>query len=428
MARGQDRAEGGPPMGYLGASPLPIQPVAWQRRIFVERPAELATLAEELANATVLAIDAEFSQPRMRTASEPSHRLSLLQLAFDNDYRASYVVDAQRLVDLSPLEAPLENGDTLKLFHGISADARVLASRGLYPQHLLDLEAVSRSIFGQRESGLQAMLLRASGIRLDKSLQRADWARRPLTPAMIAYAARDAEMTYVLYEWLKRHFPEIVAVHELPVNPATPEVADWMLPALESSRMRSVDQLLFDAGLERDTAAQARDLSQALQIVSYPSQRVRVLRVIGDLELAQLAPQVRLYLASPLAEERSGAARALGRLRDWQSHAALEDLREHDTVGDVRQAAATALEFLKKPATKSAPRHERISSPRPGGPRRWVVGEEDTPSKLDASDWRAALLQRFGASNEGDSDMPEARSGEAHADDAADDEAEGEEE
>ena len=420
MARGQDRAEGGLPMGYLGASPPPTQPATWQRRIFVERPAELAALADELAQATVLAIDAEFSQPRRRTDGEPAHRLSLLQLAFDNDHRASYVVDAQRLADLSPLEEPLENADILKLFHGISADARVLAGRGLYPQHLLDLEAVSRSIFGQRESGLQAMLLRASGTRLDKSLQRADWARRPLTPAMIAYAARDAEMTYVLYKWLNRSFPAIVAAHELPANPMTPAVAGWILPALENSRSRSVDQLLYEAGLERDTAAQARDLAQALQAVAHPSQRARVLRLICDLELAQLAPQARPYLASPLAEERSGAARALGRLRDWQSQSALEDLREHDAVEDVRQAAATALEFLKKSPTKSVPHRERFSSTQPGGPRQWVVGDEEVPMQPDASDWRSALLQRFGASNDGEAGASGADSDEAQADDEDD--------
>ena len=177
MTRAQAPAESGDDGGYRGASPVPVQSSAWQRRVFVERPAELAALAGELASAHVLAIDAEFAQSRVRVPGEPAHRLSLLQLAFDNDYRTSYVVDALRLHDLQPLEAPLENAAILKLFHGISADARVLATRDLYALHLLDLEAVSRSIFGQRESGLQAMLLRACGMRLDKSYQRADWGR-----------------------------------------------------------------------------------------------------------------------------------------------------------------------------------------------------------------------------------------------------------
>ena len=174
-------------------------------------------MAPILAAAPVLALDAEFFQVRARGPDDPTHRLSLLQIALDQP-RVSYVVDALRIADLSPLAAPLADGGILKLFHGIGADARVLASRGLVARDTLDLEAVSRSIFGQRESGLQAMLQRASGVRLDKSLQRADWSRRPLTAAMIAYAARDAEMTLVLYAWLAERYPTAVALHRSPAE------------------------------------------------------------------------------------------------------------------------------------------------------------------------------------------------------------------
>src|SRR5260221_2026403 len=232
MAQGQGETGG----GYWGATPPPIEPPRWQRRLFIERPVDLTALAAELATAHIIAIDAEFVQPRVRAPEDPTHRLALLQLAIDNEFGASYVVDAPRLADLSRLQPPLENGTILKLFHGISADARVLATRGLYARHILDLEAVSRSIFGQRESGLRAMLQRACGIRLDKSFQRADWGRRPLTPAMIAYAAHDAEMTYVLYGWLKMHYPWAVAAHEVPADPAPPPVAQWIVPVLEAPR------------------------------------------------------------------------------------------------------------------------------------------------------------------------------------------------
>jgi hypothetical protein len=409
MARARDEArqeEGG---GYRGPTPPPVEPPSWRRRVFVERPADLAALAAELAAAHVIAIDAEFVQPRMRSHDEPPHRLALLQLAIDNEYRASYVVDTLRLADLSRLQQPLENGAILKLFHGVSADARVLATRSLYARHILDLEAVSRSIFGQRESSLQAMLQRACGVRLDKSFQRADWSRRPLTPAMIAYAARDAEMTYALYGWLQAHYPRAVAAHELPAVAAA-SVAAWILPALESPRLRSVEQSLDDAGLSRDTATQRDDLAQALAAVTLPSQRTRLMRLISDLELAGLAPELRPYLSSQAAEERAGAARALGRLRDWQSQQTIEVLL-HDPVQDVRQAAQIALEVMKKGPTQPAPRRERAepgSRHQPSGwhtgPRTWVVEGETTGAEaVDANDWRAALRQRFGGSG-GDPD------------------------
>src|SRR5262249_2444694 len=152
--------------GYRGASPPPAEAPVWQRRLFIDRRADLAALAHSLNDARILAIDAEFVNARVRGPDDPTHRLALLQLAADDGYRAAYGVDTLRLPAPSALAAPLADGAVLKLFHGISADARMLATRGLYARHTLDLEAVSRSIFGQRESGLQAMLQRACGVRL----------------------------------------------------------------------------------------------------------------------------------------------------------------------------------------------------------------------------------------------------------------------
>jgi ribonuclease D len=380
--------------GYRGESPPPVDAPAWQRRIFIDRRADLAALANDLATARILAIDAEFVNARVRGPSDPSHRLALLQIAADNDYRASYVVDALRLPDLSALEAPLADAAILKLFHGISADARVLATRDLYPRHTLDLEAVSRSIFGQRESGLQAMLQRACGVRLDKSLQRADWARRPLTPAMIAYAARDAEMTYALYGWLVAHHAWAIALHKEPADAPPLPVAPWVAAFVASPRSRPLDVLVAEAGLSRDQATQARDIRHAIGAVRQPHLRVRVMRLASDLELPDLAPELRPFLAARPAEERGGAARALGRLRDWESLAAIEALRD-DPVQDVRQAAETALELLKGPPRphRTTPRPERA-----GGARTWVVnGEEGEDGSMPAGDWRAALLRSFGA-------------------------------
>ena len=241
--------------GYRGELPPPLAPPPRTRWTFVERPDELLRTAAALRGATVLAIDAEFMQVRVRGPDDPSHRLALLQLAAMPGAEGAYVVDPLRLTDLSPLEEPLQDGRLLKLFHGSGADTRVLATRGLVARHTLDLEAVSRSIFGQRESSLQSMLLRACGVRLDKSLQRSDWTRRPLTPAMLAYAARDAAMTLVLYTWLAAHYPWAIALHEEPEDEVAPAVAAWISPFLEGSRSQRVEWAVAEAGLEGNSPA-----------------------------------------------------------------------------------------------------------------------------------------------------------------------------
>ncbi|HKT39063.1 MAG TPA: hypothetical protein VJR48_11880, partial [Ktedonobacterales bacterium] len=141
--------------GYLGTTPPQVAAPTWQRRVLIERPADLIALAADLAGAHVIALDAEFAQARVRSPDEPSHRLALVQIACDNDYRVSYVVDALRIADLSPLHSAFEHPAILKVFHSIGSDARVLAARDLIARHTLDVEAVSRAIFGQQESGLQ---------------------------------------------------------------------------------------------------------------------------------------------------------------------------------------------------------------------------------------------------------------------------------
>src|SRR5512143_783910 len=101
--------------GYRGSSPTPMPAPRWKRRLFIDRPADLRAFTADLTDASVLAIDAEFVQNyHRRSPEDPTHRLTLLQFALDNDYRVSYVVDPLRLSDLSPLQEPLERASILK--------------------------------------------------------------------------------------------------------------------------------------------------------------------------------------------------------------------------------------------------------------------------------------------------------------------------
>jgi hypothetical protein len=308
----------------------------------------------------------------------------------------AYVIDALRIADLSALAEPLENPRILKLFHGIGADARVLRTRDLEAHYTLDLEAVSRSIFGQRETGLQTMLLRACGVRLDKSLQRSDWTRRPLNPAMLGYAARDAEMTLVLYSWLRAHYPWAIALHQTPAHEPPPAVAPWIVPFLDGPRPQRAEWAVAEGSPEALRARQVEELRAALATVRHPPQRARVLRLIGDLEPGELAPDLLLLLDAPASEERAGAARALGRLRARAAAPRLLPLLD-DPTEDVREAARAALDLLNTPP--HAPRMRHAHSDRAEG---WTVGgAEDGAAPPTA--WQALLRARFPQSDDEES-------------------------
>ncbi len=375
--------------GYLGVTPPHGQLPPRGERLWVDRPASLLHTVNTLKQSHVVAIDAEFTQARSRAQNETISsvpRLALLQLAIDNH---CFVVDTLRLSDLSPLKAIVSNPDIVVLLHGAGADMRVMAERGLYVVHYYDLEATSRSIFGQYESSLAAMLLRAFNIRLDKSLQRTDWTRRPLPPAMIAYAARDAEVTLALYYWLNQHYHTILSLHE---NTNQPEpVASWIEPFLYGTAPVAPEIAVAEAkvrGVIQNKTQVIDDMRSALITLTHPMRRSRLLRLIADLSLTQLAPDIQPLLQAQTTDERSGSARALGRLNIKSAKESIRPLLQ-DPVQDVRKAAQTALRNLGD----KEPRQQRaIPTKAADGTRSWVVEtvELSTPDD-NVNDWKARL-------------------------------------
>ncbi len=377
--------------GYLGETPPQARLPERGERAWVDRPEQLARAVAALKDAAVIAIDAEFAQGRSHAQGASSTsvtRLALLQLAIDGK---CFVVDALRLFDLSPLAPIIGNPGIAILLHGAGADMRMMSERGLNVAHYYDLEATCRSLFGQRESSLAAMLLRAFGARLDKSLQRTDWARRPLPSAMIAYAARDAEMTLALYYWLLAHYAWALQLHDS-ANLAIP-VAAWIAPFLRGNSPVPPDVAVAEAiqqGIIQDKKQVVRDCQDALERLVHPMQRSRLLRLITDLNLSQLAPQIEPLLLAPTSDERSAAIRALSRSNGAQYNEAIRPLLQ-DPVNDVRKAAQTALRI---PGEKLPKPNWTAPVKRADGARSWTVGE--TQEGGDDDDWKARLRSMMG--------------------------------
>lgn len=373
--------------GYLGDSPPPDTPPARGSRAWVDRPDQLLQAVSVLRQASVVAVDAEFAQvrSRMQTETTSSQRLSLLQLAVEHE---CFVVDALRLHDLSPLKAVLENPAIVILLHGAGADLRVMSDRGLDVAHYYDLEAASRSIFGQHESSLAAMLQRALHVRLDKSLQRTDWTRRPLPPAMVAYAARDAEMTLALYHWLAQHYAWALQLHDYTNN--LEPVAAWIEPFLRGTSALAAENAVAEAkadGILQSNEQVVADCRVALAALTHPMHRSRLLRLISDLSLTELAPAIELLLQSPASDERSASIRALGRMGIKEAEPLVHALLQ-DPVQDVRKAAQTALRSINHTPGRAAYTAPAIKLA--DGSRSWSVGG-NSEATGDDDDWKARL-------------------------------------
>jgi ribonuclease D len=120
-------------------------------------------------------------------------RLCLLQLAAvprESPAAQVWVIDPFALGSLDPLLSLLSADGPVKIVHDVGFDARLLQAAGIPLGNVVDTSVMARFL-GYRETGLGALLARHFGITLDKSLQRHDWARRPLGPRELAYLAGD---------------------------------------------------------------------------------------------------------------------------------------------------------------------------------------------------------------------------------------------
>lgn len=158
---------------------------------------ELSTLIARLGDAPAMALDIETVNWWDRAAE----RVALVQLAFreGGGVRVA-VIDALAGLDFEALRAPLEESAATKAIHNASYDAVRLARHfNIHTSPIHDTMLVARR-GGERRYSLQALAQARLGVSLDKSEQRGDWARRPMSAAQLRYAALDAACTLLLYE------------------------------------------------------------------------------------------------------------------------------------------------------------------------------------------------------------------------------------
>ena len=124
-------------------------------------------------------------------------KVCLVQLSFAG---RDLLVDPLGGVSLAPLRSVLQERSVRKVMHGADYDLRLLGrDHGIAVAGVFDTMIAAR-LTGERAFGLAALLEKHLGVRLDKKHQRADWSRRPLPPAMTAYAVEDT-----------RHLAELAA-------------------------------------------------------------------------------------------------------------------------------------------------------------------------------------------------------------------------
>ena len=150
---------------------------------YVETVHDAKRVERAAERASTLAVDCEAAGYHRY-----SDRLCLVQLSTPSE---TFVLDPLAL-DLTPhLKPLLEDPRRRVLIHGAAYDLRLLRRDLNISVARLGDTQVAASFLGEPAVGLQALLEKHLAIRVSKRFQKADWARRPLSPEMIDYAAGD---------------------------------------------------------------------------------------------------------------------------------------------------------------------------------------------------------------------------------------------
>jgi ribonuclease D len=231
--------------------------------VHVRSAADAQGLVAELTRTKRLGLDCEAAG-----FHRYSDRLCLLQLSTE---RATYVVDPLAFDTAPLLRPPLEDPAVTIVMHGSDFDLRLLRRYlGIQLKGLFDTQ-IAAQLLGEETLGLAGLLESRFGVKLSKKYQRADWAERPLSEAMLEYAADDTRYLMKLADqllaelaragrlaWAEEEWRALEVSAGGPVEPSDPEDP---VARIKGARHLSARQVtaLREALEWRDEIARARD-------------------------------------------------------------------------------------------------------------------------------------------------------------------------
>lgn len=164
--------------------------------LWIETADALQALCTRLATSEWLALDTEFMRERTYYP-----KLCLVQVATPQMVAC---VDVLALTSLEPLLAVLDDTRILKVLHSARQDLEMFFNlNGQVPAPLFDTQLAASFAGFPDQAGYATVVQGVLGVNLEKSHTRADWTRRPLSPAVRQYAADDVRYLREIYPRLK---------------------------------------------------------------------------------------------------------------------------------------------------------------------------------------------------------------------------------
>ena len=147
----------------------------------IDTEEKLAPFLPQLSAASWIALDTEAD-----SLHAYPEKLCLIQVSIEG---SDHLLDPLASIKLAPVFEILSQHELI--LHGADYDLRLLRRDcGFVPTTIFDTMLASR-LLGVREFGLVNLVAKFLGVTLEKGPQKANWARRPLTERMEAYAKND---------------------------------------------------------------------------------------------------------------------------------------------------------------------------------------------------------------------------------------------
>jgi ribonuclease D len=150
---------------------------------FITQPRDLTEAVAQCLEAPLVAVDTEAASFHRYV-----DRIYLIQLAVDG---RSLLLDPLALTDLSPLGQLLADPRVEKVLHDADYDLRILDRDYAFRARRVFDTRIAAHLAGEPAVGLASLVEKYCGVKLAKTHQKADWSARPLSAAMLAYAAAD---------------------------------------------------------------------------------------------------------------------------------------------------------------------------------------------------------------------------------------------
>lgn len=169
--------------------------------LLIDRPDELTRFLSRLRNVPYVALDTEFIRERTYYP-----QLCLVQLAHGSEIAC---IDVLTLEDIAPLLDYLADTSIIKVLHSARQDLELFYHlTGQVPEPVFDTQIAMGLLGHDLQLSYAAMTAALFDIELDKSLARADWARRPVDAALLQYAADDVQFLADAYPKLEQALSE----------------------------------------------------------------------------------------------------------------------------------------------------------------------------------------------------------------------------